>query len=141
MNISKATKNMKIVFDTNVYLAAIKQDSYSWEQLKRSRPNGPYQLYISPEIILEIRDKLEMKFKWNRFESSQYIDTILMYAKQVHPKQKVTNILNDKNDHIILECALEVKAEIIVTADKELLRLKEYKSTKIIHPSMIRYFK
>ncbi len=141
MNISKATKNMKIVFDTNVYLAAIKQDSYSWEQLKRSRPNGPYQLYISPEIILEIRDKLEMKFKWNRFESSQYIDTILMYAKQVHPKQKVTNILNDKNDHIILECALEVKAEIIVTADKELLRLKEYKSTKIIHPSMIQYFK
>ena len=132
---------MKIVFDTNVYLAAIKQDSYSWEQLKRSRPNGPYQLYISPEIILEIRDKLEMKFKWNRFESSQYIDTILMYAKQVHPKQKVTNILNDKNDHIILECALEVKAEIIVTADKELLRLKEYKSTKIIHPSMIQYFK
>ena len=82
-----------------------------------------------------------MKFKWSRSESSKYIDTILMYAKQVHPKQKVTNVLNDKNDHIILECALEVKAEIIVTADKELLRLKEYKSTKIIHPSMIRYFK
>jgi len=65
-----------------------------------------------------------MKFKWSRSESSKYIDTILMYAKQVHPKQKVTNVLNDKNDHMILECALEVKAEIIVTTDKELLRLK-----------------
>jgi putative PIN family toxin of toxin-antitoxin system len=132
---------MKIVFDTNVYIAAIKKDSYSWEQLKRSRPNGPYQLYISPEIILELRDKLESKFHWTRSESAKYIETILMYAKQVHPKQKVDNVLNDKDDHIILECALEVKAEVIVTADRGLLRLKEYKTTKIIHPSMLQYFK
>ncbi len=141
MIILKVMKPMKIVFDTNVYLAAIKKNSYSWEQLKRSRPNGPYQLYISPEIILEIRDKLETKFKWSRSESSKYIDTILMYAKQVHPKQKIDNVLNHKDDHIILECALEVKAEVIVTADRGLLRLKEYKGTKIIHPSMIQYFK
>jgi putative PIN family toxin of toxin-antitoxin system len=132
---------MKIVFDTNVYIAAIKKDSYSWEQLKRSRPNGPYQLYISPDIILELRDKLETKFDWSRAESTKYIETILMYARQVHPKQKVNDVLNDKDDHIILECALEVRAEVIATADRGLLRLKEFRGTAIIHPSMLQYLK
>jgi len=132
---------MKIVFDTNVYIAAIKKDSYAWEQLKRSRPNGPYQLFISPDIILEIRDKLEDKFHWPRAESAKYIDNILRFAIQVQPKQKVDNILQDKDDHIILECALEAKAEVIVTADRGLLRLKEFHGTTIIHPTMLQYLK
>ena len=79
---------MKIVFDTNVYIAAVKKDRYAWEQLKRSQPNGPYQLYISPDIILEVRDKLENKFQWERVKSAEYIETILMYATQVQPHQK-----------------------------------------------------
>lgn len=132
---------MKVVFDTNVYIAALKKDSYSWEQIKRSRPNGVYQLYISPEIILEIQYKLESKFHLDRSITGKYIDTILMYTKQVHPKKKINNVLKDEDDHIILECAIEVNAEIIVSADKELLRLKEYEGIKIIHPSMIQYFK
>ncbi len=132
---------MKIVFDTNVYIAAIKKNSYSWEQLKRSRPNGPYRLYISPEIILEVRDKLESKFHWDRAESAKYVETILMYAILVQPKQKVTNILKDQDDHIILECSLEAKAEAIATADRELLRLKEFRGATIIHPTMLQYLK
>lgn len=132
---------MKIVFDTNVYLAAVKKDSYSWEQLRRSGPNGPYQLYISPEIILEIRDKLENKFNFTHAQSANYIETILMYAKQVQPKQRVSKILKDKDDHIILECALEVKAEAVVTADRALLRLKEFRGTSIMHPTMLQYYK
>lgn len=132
---------MKIVFDTNVYIAAIKKDSYSWDQLRRSRPNGPYQLYISPDIILEIRDKLENKFHWARADSARYIETILMYAIQVQPKQKIDNVLQDEDDHIILECALEVKAEVIVTADRGLLKLKEFQGTSIIHPAMLQYLK
>lgn len=132
---------MKIVFDTNVYLAAIKKDSYAWQQLRRARPNGPYQLYISPDIVLEIREKLEQKFHWSRAETANYIETLLMYATLVHPRQKVTNVLQDEDDHIILECALEVSAEAIVTADKGLLKLKDFQGTVIIHPRMLQYLK
>jgi putative PIN family toxin of toxin-antitoxin system len=130
---------MKIVFDTNVYIAAVKKDSYAWEQLKRSRPNGPYQLYISPEIIVETRRVLEAKFNWSHAESAAYIEAILMYAALVQPRQQVSGILNDKDDHMILECALEAKAEAIITADRELLRLKSFKGIAIIHPTMLQY--
>src|SRR5580700_6272818 len=134
-------KPMKIVFDTNVYLAAIKKDSYSWQHLKRARPNGPYQLYISPDIVIEVQEKLEQKFRWSRVASANYIEAILMYANLVHPHEKVTNILHDEDDHIILECALEVHAEAIITADKGLLKLKEFRGTTIIHPRMLQYLK
>ena len=130
---------MRIVFDTNVYLAATKKDSYAWEQLKRSRPNGPYQLYISPEIILEIREKLEGKFLWPAAASAEFVERILFYAVLVHPRQRVIGILRDADDHIILECALEARAETIVSADRGLLRLKSFEGIPIVHPTMLQY--
>lgn len=130
---------MKIVFDTNIYLAAIKKGSYAWQQLQRTRPEGPYQLYISPNIIIEIQEKLEQKFHWNRSESASYIEAILMYANLVQPHRKVEGVLKDEDDHIILECALEARAETIVTADRDLLRLKEFQGITIIHPTMLQY--
>lgn len=132
---------MKIVFDTNVYLAAIKKDSYSYLQLLRSRPNGPYQLYISPEIIIEIREKLQTKFHWDRSQSAHYIDTILKYATLINPRERVAGVLKDIDDHIILECALEAKAHSIVTSDRGSLKLKEYRGITIIHPSILKYLR
>jgi uncharacterized protein len=132
---------MNIVFDTNVYLAAIKKDSYAWQQLKRARPDGPYQSYISPDIILKIREKLEQKFHWDRSQSASYIEAVLVYATLVQPHEKISSVLSDDDDHIILECALEAHAEVIVTADRGLLKLKEFRGTTIIHPTTLQYLK
>lgn len=132
-------KPIKTVLDTNVYLAASKQNSYARIQLQRARPNGPYLLYISPEIILEIRSKLESKFGYVPEESGTFIDMIMMYATLIQPKQKISGVLKDTDDHIILECALEANAKMIVSADKGLLRLKEFRGITIIHPTMLQY--
>jgi putative PIN family toxin of toxin-antitoxin system len=134
-------KPIKTVFDTNVYLAAAKRNSYARIQLQRARPGGPYKLYISAEIILEIRQKLEIKFGYSTEDSGKFIDMIMLYALIVHPKQKISNVLKDKDDHIILECAIEAEANIIVTADRGLLKLKEYRGAIIIHPTMLQYLK
>ena len=96
-------KPIRTVFDTNVYLAASKKSSYARIQLQRARPNGPYQLFISPEIILEIRRKLESKFGYTTEESATFVDMIMNYARLVQPKQKIHGVLNDDDDHVILE--------------------------------------
>jgi putative PIN family toxin of toxin-antitoxin system len=132
---------MKIVFDSNVYLAAIKRDSYARTQLQRSAPEGPYQIYISPEIILEVRDVLERSFGYGSEDSARFIRTILRYARLVHAGRKVSGVLQDSDDHIILECALEARADGIVTSDKELLKLQEFEGVKIFHPSMLQYLR
>jgi predicted nucleic acid-binding protein len=64
---------------------------------------------------------------------------IMNYATLVQPKQKIHGILKDTDDHIILECALEAGADMIVSADRELLRLKDFQGIKIIHPTMLQY--
>jgi putative PIN family toxin of toxin-antitoxin system len=132
-------KPIKTVFDTNVYLAASKKSSYARVHLQRARPNGPYRLYISPEIILEIRNKLEIKFGYTPEESGRFIEMILLYATLVQPKQRISGVLKDADDHIILECALEADAKMIVSADKGLLKLKEFRGITIIHPTMLQY--
>lgn len=132
-------KPIRTVFDTNVYLAATKRGSYARTQLLRARPNGPYQLFISPDIILEIRRKLEQKFGFAPADSAAFIEMVMVYAKLVQPRQKLEGVLKDTDDHIILECALEARASMIITADRGLLRLKEYQGIAIVHPTMLQY--
>jgi predicted nucleic acid-binding protein len=49
----------------------------------------------------------------------------------VAPKQTV-GVLKDDPDNRILECATFGKADIIVTGDKEMLRLGEFNQVKIV---------
>jgi predicted nucleic acid-binding protein len=132
-------KPIKIVFDTNVYLAAAKKGSYARIHLQRAQPNGPYELFISPEIILELRRKLELKFGFSPEESGSFVDMVMIYAKLVQPKRKIKGILKDTDDHIILECAVEAGARVIVSADRGLLRLNNFEEIAIIHPTMLQY--
>ena len=43
-------------------------------------------------------------------------------------------ISRDKDDDKILKCGIESKADFIITGDKDLLVLKEYKNIRIINP-------
>lgn len=133
-------KPIRLVFDSNVYLAATKRGSYAQTHLKRARPSGTYELFISPEIILEVRRKLEEKFGYSSDDSATFIDMVMGYAHLVQPKEKVSGVLQDADDHIILECALGVEADLIITADRGLLKLKNFRGIGIAHPSMLKYW-
>lgn len=132
---------MRIVLDSNVYLAAAKPESYARKQLQRSAPDGPYQVYISPEIIVEVREVLERQFFYKPKDSAHFVTMVLRYAALVQPRRRIIDVLQDVNDHVILECAVEAKAHAILTADRGLLRLKQFEGIAIIHPTMLQYLK
>lgn len=52
----------------------------------------------------------------------------------VVPSEEVHIIKNDPDDDKFIEAALEAKAEYIVSQDKHLLLIKEYRDIKIIPP-------
>ncbi len=52
----------------------------------------------------------------------------------VIPKEKVDAVEEDKKDNMVLECALEAKAEFIVTGDHHLRTLKEFRNITILTP-------
>ncbi|WKZ20532.1 MAG: putative toxin-antitoxin system toxin component, PIN family [Candidatus Jettenia sp. CY-1] len=74
---------------------------------------------------------LSTKFQRDREAISHVAVYLSDIAQEVNPMKR-TRIFKDDPDNRILECAFHGKADVIVTGDKEMLKLKEYKGTKVI---------
>ena len=93
---------------------------------------GECKLVISPQIIEELEKVLKDKFKVPNKIVSKYISLLLYISELAIPKGEVKIIDEDLSDNPILETGLIGKADVIVTGDKHLLKIKEFKNIKII---------
>lgn len=131
---------IKIVPDTGFYIAAVLKDGYARSYLVgKGSKYLSYRLYSSEAILLEVQNKLENKFGFGRSIVVSAISDIRKIVTIVHPLEKV-NVVRDSDDNKIIECALEAKAEVILSFDKDLLDMKEYRYIKIVHPSALKYW-
>jgi putative PIN family toxin of toxin-antitoxin system len=62
------------------------------------------------------------------------LNQILQNAIVVEPQQNVKIVIDDKDDNKFIDVAIEGLANYIITQDKHLLKIKEYKGIKIITP-------
>ena len=92
-----------------------------------------YVFCLSPELKAEILIKLQKKFLLPQDVLTNIEDALDTYSQKYIPTQKV-NICKDPQDNFLLELAEEAKANYLVSGDKLVLALKEYKNTKIISP-------
>ena len=122
---------MKLVFDTNIYISAFVITGSLAEKaiLKVIREN--YRLFISKEIVDEVLSVLSKKFDYNKEILSRTAIFLSEIAELIKTHDKVY-ILKDESDNRIIECAVSAEADIIVSGDKEILSLKEYKGIKIM---------
>jgi putative PIN family toxin of toxin-antitoxin system len=125
---------MKIVLDSNIFVS-----SFYWKGNPRKVfdrvTNGFDELYITDEILKEISTVMSSeKFNTNRQEMEEYIEIIESYSIKLFPQNKVGKVSRDKDDDKILQCGLEGNVDFIITGDKDLLVLKEYKNIKIMKP-------
>ena len=134
------SQRLKIVPDTGFYIAAALKDGYARTYLlgKGSRYLS-YQLFSSEAILLEVQEKFENKFGFDRSTVVVAINDIRKVVKIVHPT-KIVNAVRDPDDNKVLECALEAEADVVLSFDKDLLDLKEYNGIKIVHPALLKYW-
>ena len=125
---------MRIVLDTNVYIGAALQGELTEDILEWIAENPDIYLIISEEILLEIAQKLQEKFHWAAERIELFLNRISKIAEIVVPNEKLDIITRDPDDNKILECALVGNADLIVTADQDLIKLKKFKGIGIIHP-------
>lgn len=96
---------------------------------------------ITDQILSEIIDVLNKEAKFQRFikDRNQNIEdlirTILSIAILKKSKTKLNIIKEDPKDNIILEAALDGKADYIISYDKHLLNMLEFRKIKIIKPN------
>src|SRR3989339_754116 len=117
--------SLRVVFDTNVYIAALLRPGLSEELVKRGL-RSEFAVIISEVILSELARKLTDKFSFPAKEIDDYLDLIREAAVMVDDicgNHKVA--LRDSRDVPILCCALAGQASLIVTLDQNLTTLKE----------------
>jgi putative PIN family toxin of toxin-antitoxin system len=125
---------VRAVFDTNVLIAAFVAEGICSKLLIRSR-KGQFNLIVCPVILREFERVLIKKFSATRNETR---DALLIVSEAihgvVHPPPLGQSVCRDPDDDIILACALEAKADYLVTGDEDLLELKVFKGIRIVTP-------
>jgi len=134
-------KPLKVVFDTNIFvMAAGMPGGYVDYWLDFAKPpKNKFLLFTSPPILAETQRKLEEVVKFDRLIAVEYIEAIKTIATVVNPKLILDEVPTDPDDNRILECAVEAGADIIISADKDLIHLKTFRGAQIFHPSNLKY--
>ena len=88
-------------------------------------------------VLNEYKEVLRRDFDYEHEKISEYINRILSFSELVEPVEKINYIIEDPDDNIILECAVEAQADYIVTYDKHLLRLIVFRNIKILTPESL----
>ncbi len=126
---------IKVVIDTNVFISAFVFGGNALEIIRLFLKED-IEVYISPFILEELIRILRKKFLWEELKIGKLLRLIMSKAKVVYPQVKVSIIKSKDDDNRILECALESKADYIVSGDKRhILLLKELEGIKIVSVS------
>jgi len=98
---------------------------------------GDDTLLLSKGILDELLTILSAKFSGDKEEISRAAVILSEMAEWVRTTLRIS-VLIDQPDNRVLECAVSGKAGMIVTGDKEMLRLRSYEQTKLV--SLKAYF-
>lgn len=121
----------KIVIDTNIYISAIFWGGKPRSVVDLGR-NGQVSIFTSSQIEKEINKKLKIKFGLSDEEVAQILFDFSTFTLPIKASRKITVIDDDPDDDKFIECAVASRAGFIVSGDKHLLNLKEYKGIKIM---------
>jgi len=122
---------LKVIFDTNIFISAFVIPGGKAEKAYSYAIKGNFTLYTSVFILTETAQKLREKFGWEEQRIIRLLKSISKVAKVIKT-QPFLHLLTDEPDNRILECALDVEASFIVTGDRHLLALKNYKGINIV---------
>jgi putative PIN family toxin of toxin-antitoxin system len=123
---------MKIVLDTNILVSAAIRGGKPFQLLKKGE-SGEVRIVLSDPIISEFEDVLsEPRIGFDKYEVNTISKKISTFCKIINPKIKLKVITDDPDDDRILECAVSCGADYVVSGDKHLLNLGEYRGIKII---------
>ncbi len=122
---------MRVVFDTNIYISALVFPGGQGERAILRIIDGKDELFISRAILDELLRVLSQKFSRDREELARVAVWISEIAELVEPQERLS-VVKDQADNGILECGVEAKAHAVVTGDKELLALGEFRGIKMM---------
>lgn len=122
---------MIIVIDSGVWISGLQFGGTPWAAIQKAITLG--QIAVCEQIETEIAKTL-IGMGW---ANNRLAETIGLYFEDViwtTIYDNIRGVCRDPKDDAIIECAVNAKAELIISGDKDLLILKQYNTVRIITP-------
>jgi len=125
---------MKVVIDTNIFVSSFFGgkprkiiDLWKNEKITLCLSNAILDEYIDVLRRIGLKDEYELEELLSLFSRGF---NILFITKT----PKIHIIENDPDDDKFIECAVALKADAVITGDREVLAVREYMGIKILTP-------
>jgi len=122
---------VRVVFDTNIFISAFVIPGGNAEEAYLQAVRGTFTLYSSIAILTETANTLRTKFEWSDEKALRLLESVSRTAVVLRTRPHL-HIVKDEPDNRILECALLAEADSIVTGDRHLLSLKQFRGISIL---------
>jgi len=127
----------RLVVDTNVMISFL--IGKRLRKLKERLSDSSFKLIITEQLIKEIKlvtSRPKFSKYFNKQDVNEFIELISLIGLS-YKIQNISEICRDPKDNFLL-CLCDIgNADYLVTGDKDLLDLQEYKRTKIITASAL----
>jgi putative PIN family toxin of toxin-antitoxin system len=123
---------VRVVIDTNVLISAVFWSGKPKQLLQEVRL-GHFTFLTSHTLLRELREILtrsDKPFRLSGEEADRIVGMLGSLAELVSTTSRIT-VCADEPDNRVLECAVDGGADLIVTGDRELLKLRSFQGVKI----------
>jgi putative PIN family toxin of toxin-antitoxin system len=122
---------IRVVADTNILISAFLYGGLPRVFLDHGLA-GAFSLVTSGALLDELDEKLSVKFAVPESKALAFLSQLKCKTAVVTPSFVLDAVSDDPDDNRVLECAVEGKADYIVSGDRHLLRLHSYDGIAIL---------
>lgn len=127
-----ATRNLKVVVDTNVWVSlCFGHNLLNLEQELRERQ---ISILLSRRLLQEVYDTFQKPKLQTLLSQKQLNDlqSLFQHRGNIIEVSSEVEVCRDHNDNFLLELAKDGEADYLVTGDQDLLVLEKFQKTEII---------
>ncbi|HNS79810.1 MAG TPA: putative toxin-antitoxin system toxin component, PIN family [Syntrophorhabdus sp.] len=134
----------RVVLDTNIIISAILSPKSKAASIVKLVLDGKLHLVIAPAMWRELHavlqyPKLQALMKRNDVSMDEVKDLLYKIERMAITApgaKKVDRITKDTSDNIFLSCAVEGKADFIISGDSHLKEVKVFQGVEIVSPDV-----
>lgn len=131
---------MRVVLDANIFVSAVLKATGNPARIIELVKEEELKLIASPDILAEVKATLLYpKLRKLHRHSARWVKDFL---KELSAKADITPgelavdaIKDDPSDNIYLACAVEGRADFIVSGDAHLKKLQSFRNIPIVDPA------
>jgi uncharacterized protein len=127
------------VIDSTVLVSAFLTEGGVAAELLHYAREGVFMVFLSEDIFDETEHtlsypRIRARYDYTDEDVADFLDRLRLAAQLTTDLPRLTGIVRDPNDDMVVATALRAQAAYIVTRDKDLLSLEQYEEITILTP-------